>query len=160
MWVYWAGSTRVFVLGEVVDCGEVFEGRSLLVALVHVGDAVLVGVDAVASLNSAVSMIAHTQQDRCEDRGGERCGEDRDFGGVVLGRPGRKAQLCHKQRHGEPNAREESDADQVDPFQCRVKTRAGNPGDEPGGGDDAKWLAEHERSPDRKRQWMRHRCLY
>src|SRR5699024_1093501 len=149
MWVYWAGSTRVFVLGEVVDCGEVFEGRSLLVALVHVGDAVLVGVDAVASLNSAVSMLAHTQQGRCEDRGGERCGEDRDFGGVVRGRPGRKAQLCHKQRHGEPNAREESDADQVETFQYRVKTREGNPGDTPGGDVTDKCIAEPECSPDR-----------
>src|SRR5690625_7421008 len=102
MWVYWAGSTRVFVLGEVVDCGEVFEGRSLLVALVHVGDAVLVGVDAVASLNSAVSMSAHTQQDRCEDRGGGRRGEGRDFGGGGGGRPGRKATPRRRQRRAEP----------------------------------------------------------
>src|SRR4051812_13078194 len=101
---------------------------------------VLIGANLPArrdSLLTRVEAVPLQERERAEDGGERRGDDDRDDDVLVLLAAGPERELADEERHGEPDAAEETDGADVAPPQARRQGRVGEPGDQPRGPEDA-----------------------
>ena len=83
--------------------------------VVDVGDAVVVGVDGLRFVDPAVGAVTEPQDDRGQQRGRERAGEDGDLDVVVRVAARAERQFADEQGDGEPDTAEDRQPEDVDP---------------------------------------------
>src|SRR5690349_1515934 len=128
-------------------------GRSVLhrFVLEAVRDPVAVVVALLLERDLAVDAVAQPQDDGGQGRRGDRPDEDGHLDVLVTRGARPVGEAADQERHGEPDAGQEREAQDVGPAEVVVELGAGEPGEPPGAAHHPDRLADHEREHDPER---------
>ena len=126
-------------------------------SLVDIGCAVVVTIAGFFFADGSVVAVAQPEHDGGEGGGQYRSGEHADLDVVVAIGAEAVREVTDEQRHGEADACQQRDAEDVDPAQRRVEGGAGERGEKSRGAEDSDGLADDERGDDAQRDGVGHR---